>query len=560
MIRIDERVTAKLPGITSLFVSFDFQKIIVEELKLLPTTNYNPVTHEWEIPLTSLTALIDRLCIHDEIELHILTDEIEEFVSYDLQQYKTTPFEYQKQGINYGLNHDKWLLLDSPGLGKTLQLIYLAQELKERKGVEHCLIVCGINTLKTNWKAEIEKHSNLSCRILGERINTKGQCVIDGVAARLEQLKNPIDEFFVITNVETLREDKIIQAIKKNKHNKFDMIVFDEVHKVKDCNSAQGRNLLKLNTANYVIGATGTLLLNNPLDAFVPLKWIGAEKANQSTFKYYYCTFGGEYNNTLVGYKNLSVLQDQINKYSLRRTKDILDLPPKNIINEYIDMAEDQQKFYDEIKEGIIKDVDKVRMSTANLLAMVGRLRQATACPSILTTKKLSATKLDRAEELADAIISNGDKVVIFSTFKPTVYELVNRLSKRYKVVIGTGDQTDFEIEAAKKQFQEDASVKIFIGTHQKCGTGITLTAASYLIFIDHPWTEAETTQCEDRIHRIGSKNPVFIYRLICKNTIDERVLELVNDKGAIADYVVDEKITAQGLDSLRKYIEDLQI
>ena len=98
----------------------------------------------------------------------------------------------------------------------------------------------------------------------------------------------------------------------------------------------------------------------------------------------------------------------------------------------------------------------------------------------------------------------------------------------------------------------------MFIGTWQKCGTGITLTAASYLIFIDTPFTGAETLQCEDRIHRIGSNVPVFIYRLITKDTFDERVDGLINDKEAIADYIVDERITEKGLNSLRKYIEEL--
>lgn len=89
-------------------------------------------------------------------------------------------------------------------------------------------------------------------------------------------------------------------------------------------------------------------------------------------------------------------------------------------------------------------------------------------------------------------------------------------------------------------------------------GTGQTLTAASYMIFISTPWTDADYIQAQDRIHRIGAKKPVFIYNLITKNTIDERVLEIVQDKGAIADYVIDDKITEKGLESLRKYLEEI--
>lgn len=557
MITIHERQTVKVPGITSLFVSFDFNRAIVDEIKLLDGCVFNAETKEWEIPLTNLAEFLDRVCVHDQINLQLQRYENKETVNYTLQQYPTKPFSYQEEGIQFGLNHDKWLLLDAPGLGKTLQLTYLAQELKERQGLQHCLIICGINTLKTNWKNEIEKHSNLSCRILGQRITKKGNLVVDGIQERLKQLKEPIEDFFVITNVETLRDDKIVQAILKNKHNKFDMIVVDEVHKCKSNQSQQGKNLLKLNKAKYQVGATGTLLLNNPLDAYVPLKWIGAERANYSTFRYYYCNYGGPFGNMLVGFKNVHVLQDQIKKYSLRRTKDILDLPPKNIIHEYVDMSEAQSIFYENVKAGIAQNVDKVKLSTANVLSMVTRLRQATACPSILTSESIPSAKMDRAEDLAEQILASGYKLVIFSTFKQTVYALAERL-KQYKIVIATGDQKDFEIENAKKKFQEDPSTQVFIGTWQKCGTGITLTAASYLIFIDTPFTEAEFTQASDRIYRIGTKESVFIYNLVTRYTVDERVLELVTDKGAIADYVVDEKITPQGLQSLRKYIEEL--
>lgn len=323
----------------------------------------------------------------------------------------------------------------------------------------------------------------------------------------------------------------------KNNHNYYANDVL--VHNCKSSTSQQGKNLLKLDKATYRVGATGTLLLNNPLDAYVPLKWLGAERSTYSNFKYYYCNYGGPFNNTLVGFKNISVLQNQLKQYSLRRTKDILELPPKNVITEYVDMSDTQAIFYDNIKQGIADSVDKVKLSSANVLSLVTRLRQATACPSILTTEDIPSAKIDRAEDLAEQIISSGYKVVIFSTFKQTVYELAKRL-KQYKLVIGTGDQKDSEIEEAKYQFQNDPETKIFIGTTAKCGTGITLTAASYLIFIDTPFTAAETTQCEDRIHRIGSNESVFIYRLICKGTFDERVEQLVEDKGLVSDYIID--------------------
>ena len=560
MIRIEEKSTVKLPGITSLFVTFDFNRAVVDELKLLSNTFYNADTKEWEIPITSLSEFIDRTCKLDTIDIHLAQDEISGVVDdlvVDKYNYKTQPFDYQLDGINFGLKHNQWLLLDAPGLGKSLQLIYLAQELKQRHNIQHCLIVCGINTLKTNWKAEIEKHSDLSCTILGQRINRKGKLVIDGVDKRVEQLMKPIEEFCVITNIETLRSDKIINAINKNKYNKFDMVIVDEAHVLKSPNSQQTKNMLKIKGAKYKVAATGTLLMNNPMDCYVPLKWIGADRSTYTNFKYYYCNYGGIFGNDLIGFKNLETLKNQIETYSLRRTKDILKLPPKNVINEYVDMNDAQQLFYDNIKQGIIDQVDKVHMSTANLLAMVSRLRQATACPSILTTESITSAKVERAADLAEQIVSSGEKVVIFSTFKETVKQLAEQL-RHLGIVLGTGDNDDSEIEEAKQAFQNDPDTKVFIGTWQKCGVGITLTAASYMIFIDHPWTSAGCEQAEDRIHRIGTSNSVFIYRLIARDTIDERVLELVNDKRALSSYIIDDEVPPEYVDSLRKYISEL--
>lgn len=118
------------------------------------------------------------------------------------------------------------------------------------------------------------------------------------------------------------------------------MIVVDEAHCIKSISAQQTKNLLKLNNAKYRIAATGTLLTNSPLDAYVPLKWVGEEKSNFTNFKKYYCQLGGPFGNIPIGYKNLDVLKEQIDRVSLRRTKDILNLPPKNIIREKLEMTD----------------------------------------------------------------------------------------------------------------------------------------------------------------------------------------------------------------------------
>lgn len=188
----------------------------------------------------------------------------------ELSELKFNPYQHQIEGINFGLKKKKWLLLDEMGLGKSNQIIGLAETLHRRGLIDHCLIICGVNSLKQNWKKEIKKFSNESVIILGETFTKSGKSKYATLPKRAEQLKNPIDEFFVILNIEALQNDKIMEAFKKTS-NKFGMIAVDEVHRVGGAGTQRGGHLLKL-SAPYKVAATGTLITNNPESAYLALK------------------------------------------------------------------------------------------------------------------------------------------------------------------------------------------------------------------------------------------------------------------------------------------------
>ena len=559
MIKISEQTAKKVPGLTSLLVESSYNPLIVDVLKNAQGSDYDAKTKQWEVPITNLSYLLDHFSIIDDIELNLLKDNNKNQIIFSQKPDEPIQlFQHQREAVEYGLNNPKWLLLDAPGLGKTGSLIRLAEELYNQGKIEHCLIVCGINTLKRNWQKEIQKFSKLSSRIIGQYISSKGKVYTRSVKDRVEELKNPLEEFFIIINVESLRDDDIVKAINKGK-NKFDMIVVDEIHTMKSPTSSQGKNLLKINKAKYQVGATGTLLLNDPLDTYMALKWIGAEHSTLTKFKYYYCEYGGPFGNMLVGFKNMDLLKYQLEQVSLRRKKDLLNLPDKNIIDEFVDMETAQSNFYENIKKGIVDQVDKVKMSTANLLAMVIRLRQAAECPNVLTTESIPSAKIERCIDLAKQILSDPDeKVVIFSCFKESINFIHKQLAE-FNPLLCTGDIPDDIISNNVDMFQNDSEHRVIVCTGQKMGTGITLNRAHYAIFINTPWTAGVQEQWEDRIHRIGTKQPVFIYRLWVKDTIDERVLDILNTKGALSDYVIDDEMTTQQLAILRQYIEELR-
>ena len=432
--------------------------------------------------------------------------------------------------------------------------MYIAEELEARHEIEHCLVICGLASLRTNWMKEIEKHSRLSGMMLGARINRNDRLVWDGIPKRVEQLLKPIDEFFVVVNIETLRDERVIDAIKKGP-NKFDMMIIDEGHCIKNSRSIQGQHLLELSAKHQII-ATGTPLLNNPLDTYMLLTWIGKEsKRGITRFKNTYCILSQDVLGGIAGFKNLELLQDEIDSCSIRRTKDILNLPSKNIIKEELTMNDAQAKFYDtiekstnenasnEIKQEAKELCDLVKLKPHFLRSMFTRLRQATACPQVLTSQKIESCKVERAVELTREILSNKEeKVVIFSQFKEPIYRL-KELLQEYNPLVNTGDIDDGEFSSNVDKFQNDDSYRVFLGTSAKCGTGITLTRASYMIFIDTPWTSGEFEQNQDRIHRIGQTKPVFYYNLICKDSVDELVDYLIDKKMSLATFVVDKEV-----------------
>ena len=425
------------------------------------------------------------------------------------------------------------------GLGKTNEIIWYAETLKRRGLIDHCMIICGVDSLRQNWKNEIRKFSNYDCLVLGEYVTRNNTVRYKTIPERAKILKEPISEFFVIINAATIRSDDIIDAFSKSK-NTFGMIAVDECHKFATKTSQQGSNLLKLKS-DFKVAATGTLITNSPLSAYVPLAWTENDAATLTTYKSQYCVFGGFGGHEIVGYKNLESLRDEINSCMIRRTLDQVrdSMPAKTVDVELVEMPDDHRKFYEAIVAGVKEEADKVKLNANNLLALTTRLRQATACPSILTTQDVESCKLERAVEIAEELLEQGEKVVIMSTFKEPVYRLAKMLDQ-YKPLLGTGDLPDQVVQDNVYKFQNEIDSKLLICTHSKCGTGLTMNAASYMICIDTPWTDAQFSQSTDRIWRVTNTRPAFVTVLACAGTIDERVWEIVNNKKDLSDYVVD--------------------
>ena len=127
--------------------------------------------------------------------------------------------------------------------------------------------------------------------------------------------------------------------------------------------------------------------------------------------------------------------------------------------------------------------------------------------------------------------------------------------------IIGTGDQSDQEINDSINEFQSaNSKCKVFLATTQKMGTGFTLTEASYVIFLDLPWNEVDYSQAWGRVHRIGCKHPVFVYNLICEDTIDMAISRVVYRKGALSKYIVDDAKDSVVMKALGRMVSDIKL
>lgn len=533
----------------SLFISFDYDKEIVKILKTFPTKRYNPENREWEIPTSSFKMLLYRLGQYDMEFYGDLTSEMTKILDLEEQmrnqkttndefQFKTKPFSYQLESFEYAKEHNCFILGDEQGLGKTKQAIDIA--VYRKNWFTHCLIVCCANGLKWNWQKEIITHSNEKGHILGQRINKKGNLVIEGVKKRLEDLKKPHDEFFLITNIETIRDKDIAEQLGKMcQSGEIGMVIIDEIHKCKSSQTAQGKAIHKLNSY-FKLALTGTPLMNSPIDLYQILKWIGVENHSLYQFKNFYCRMGGYCDTEIVGYKHLDKLSDTLNSVMLRRLKnDVLDLPPKIRTVEYVEMDKDQAKLYADIKAEILDNIDKVMLCPNPLVELI-RLRQCTGYPGILSTKITKSSKLTRLYEIVEEQVSNGNKCIVFSNWTSITDECEKVLAKFNPAVI-TGVTKDRV--AQENKFMKDDKCKVIIGTIAAMGTGLTLTAASTVIFMDECWNMANQEQAEDRAHRIGTKGTVNVISLVCKDTMDERINELINKKGEMSKMIVDGEI-----------------
>lgn len=576
---------------------FQYDPQLIALIKNVPGRKYIPDGKYWTIPFSHLGFLINEIkgTAYEKTLQIESTENINQNASIDptheipdidisdvdiyvkngcsLYAHQIAFLKYAKAKGTHG-----FILSDEPGCGKSLEIINYALYQRKKYGYKHCLIVACVNAAKYSWQDDIEKHTNGQEQgyILGSRVITrgkrKGQIRYNGSGEdKVDDLHTnhmysdesaPELPFFIITNIESLGRSKVgkrfileEEMIKMIQADTLPMIVLDECHKNMSPQSTQGKVILDIkkrtDKAVQWIPMTGTPIKNKPTDVFTPLKLVdGHAFKNYYMWSQKFCIFGGFGGYEILGYKNIPLLKDMLQNNMIRREKsEVLDLPPKIHIVEYVENTAYQQSLYDAVVQELYESRDSI-LDAINPLAHMLRLRQINGSPELVDNKltvdenypKFNA-KLARLIELVDDIVDRGEKVIVFSNWVEPLRNIYRFISKKHKTCCYTGTMKESDREKHKRVFQNNPEYKVMLGTAGAMGVSITLTAATNVIFYDDCWTPSDKEQCEDRAYRVGTTQSVNVYTLISKGTIDEYVYKILENKKAVAGFIVDDKL-----------------
>lgn len=472
-------------------------------------------------------------------------------------------FKHQIEGIQFLKENKKAILADEMGLGKTIQAIIAAKKMNDIGSM--ILVVCPAS-LKINWKREIEKqYPGDIVRIIESRaevILPASWIIInyDILEKKLEQIETEIDNGTIKTLI--LDEAHYI----KGKSVRAACVVGGRVKK-KNGKVAFAGIAAKM---ERVYCLTGTPLLNRPIEMFNLLKAIGHPLAkSRESFAKRYCgrfwmyrifdgrrswtipseVFFQRFNNQGVqilqrwpddsGASFLGELKEKINDVILRRTKDQeLDLPEKIISAMDVEISKEWRKAYDTAWDNYLeflrenpdpeKNIESIIM--ARQLVEIQKLKQV-----------CSRAKVDRIVEDVKNAVEQNAKVIIFTQYTQTVEMLMEQMdAAKIGCVKLTGENSSEERQKAVDEFQNDESVKVFIANMKAGGVGITLTAASIVMFADMEWSPEIHNQAIDRAHRIGQNKMVNAYFYVATGTIEDDIMELLKAKEGVIKNVLE--------------------
>ena len=452
-------------------------------------------------------------------------------IQAQLRPYQQRGFSWMYRNSRIGFGS---VIADDMGLGKTLQVISILLKFKEEEAInkKHKALVVVPTGLLTNWQAEIEKFApSLSSHIF------------HGTLRDLEDFNSDI----MLTTYGVLRSDH--EVLKKQK---WQVMIIDEAQNIKNYDTAQSKAVKSI-PANIRIAMSGTPVENRLTEFWSIMDF--ANKGYLGTVK----NFKDDYANPIQMFndENVSSKFRKITApFMMRRMKTdktiISDLPDKIEQNQFAQLSKQQAALYQRTMQAAMEEIEGCGSDQQSLfkrqglvLQMILALKQICNHPTqFLKNGQFDASLSGKTEllfELLDSIVESGEKVLIFTQFAEMGTLLERFITERFgeSPMFYHGGCNIKQREEMVQRFQHNRADKIFLLSLKAAGTGLNLTAASHVIHYDLWWNPAVENQATDRAYRIGQKNNVMVHRMICKNTFEERIDEMIQKKKHLAEMTV---------------------
>ena len=422
------------------------------------------------------------------------------------------PLDHQKVAIEELLKNKKYILADDMGLGKTTSTIIAALE----TGAKKILIICPA-TLKINWQREFQLYSDKTSYVCDGKNFSDSHDIL-------------IMNYDIIKNFHDTKDKEKSLIFKSN----FDLVIIDEAHYVQNVQAQRTKliNDLVKNVERLWL-LTGTPMTSRPINYFNLLSLVDSPVAkNWMAYVVRYCSgyqfkVGNRKVWNVMGASHLEELRDRTSSTVLRRLKeDVLDLPDKIITPVYLRL---RSKKYEEVMGDYYNWYEKNPEESKNLSIQFTKLTEV--------RQVIAEEKTQHTIEIAENIIEQGKKVIIFCNFTKSLETIVEHFGKA--AVRLDGQMSKIQRQDSVDRFQEDEKVKVFVGNIKAAGVGITLTSGEAVIMNDLSFLPSDHSQAEDRAYRYGQKNNVLVYYPIFENTIEGIIYDILNAKKRIIGTVM---------------------
>ena len=469
-------------------------------------------------------------------------------------KFKTKPYQHQLDALEISWNKEVYAYFMEMGTGKTKVLIDNMSMLYDKGKIDGALIIAPKGVVGTWYKQELPTH-------LVDHVENVTILWQPNISKKQQEKLKSLFEIetalhILIMNVEALSTQKGVDFATKFLSSHRTLMAIDESTTIKNPKAKRTKNILRLSKlAKYRRIMTGSPVTKNPLDLYSQCEFLDPyclDFASYYAFRNRYAemktaNFYGRSVQIVARFRHLDELAEKLKPFSYRVLKeDCLDLPEKTFMKRVVELTKEQKELYAQMKKMALAMLNGKVVTTKTALTQIMRLQQITCGHFTADDGTMQDIKNNRIDELMDVLEEIEGKVVIWAHYQYDVKKIIKEIQK----VHGPGSVVDYYGLTPKEirqnnieKFQNNDSVKYFVGTPATGGYGITLTAASNMIYYSNGYDLEKRLQSQDRIHRIGQKKPVTYIDLIAEDTVDNRIVKALRKKINIASEVMGEEL-----------------